>query len=63
MTPRTAITQIAKMIGRELESGAGPSEGALAAGPMLAEAGATNLPHQAANRLGADQGCPSSGAA
>ena len=41
MTPRTAITQIAKMIGQELESGAGPSEGALAAGPMLAEAGAT----------------------
>src|SRR5499427_5672768 len=41
MTPRTAITQIAKMIGRELESGAGPNEGALAAGPMLAEAGAT----------------------
>jgi len=37
MTPRTAITQI----GQELESGAGPSEGALAAGPMLAEAGAT----------------------
>ena len=36
MTPRTAITQIAKMIGRELESGAGPSKGALAAGPMLA---------------------------
>ena len=41
MTPRTAITQIAKMIGQELGSGAGPSEGALAAGPMLAEAGAT----------------------
>jgi len=41
MTPRTAITQIAKMIGQELEAGAGPSEGALAAGPMLAEAGAT----------------------
>src|SRR5499427_10612076 len=41
MTPRTAITQIAKMIGRELESGAGPNEGALAAGAMLAEAGAT----------------------
>jgi hypothetical protein len=35
MTPRTAITQIAKMIGQELGSGAGPSEGALAAGPML----------------------------
>jgi hypothetical protein len=41
MTPRTAIAQIAKMIGQELESGAGPSEGALAAGPILAEAGAT----------------------
>jgi hypothetical protein len=41
MTPRTAIAQIAKMIGQELESGAGPSEGALAAGPILADAGAT----------------------
>jgi hypothetical protein len=41
MMPRTAIAQIAKMIGRELESGAGPSEGALATGPILAEAGAT----------------------
>src|SRR5215470_2689923 len=41
MMPRTAITQIAKMIGQELESGTGPGEGALAAGPMLAEAGAT----------------------
>ena len=41
MTPRTAIAQLAKMIGQELESGAGPSEGALAAGPILAEAGAT----------------------
>ena len=30
------------MIGRELASGAGPSEGALPAGPILAEAGATN---------------------
>ena len=39
--PRTAIAQIAKLIGRELESGAGPSEQALATGPMLAEAGAT----------------------
>ena len=40
MMPRIAITQIAKMIGRELESDAGPSEEALAAGAMLAEAGA-----------------------
>jgi len=40
--PRTAIAQIAKLIGRELESGVGPSEGALATGPTLAEAGATN---------------------
>src|SRR5260370_35628036 len=39
--PRTAIAQIAKLIGQELESGAGPSEQALATGPMLAEAGAT----------------------
>ena len=41
MMPRTAITQIAKIIGRELESDAGPSEEALAAGAILAEAGAT----------------------
>ena len=41
MMPRTAIAQIAKMIGQELKSGARPSEGALAAGPILAEAGAT----------------------
>jgi len=41
MMPRIAITQIAKMIGRELESDAGPSEEALAAGAILAEAGAT----------------------
>ncbi len=41
MIPRTAIAQIAKMIGRELDSGVGPSEEALAAGPILAEAGAT----------------------
>ena len=41
MMPRTAIAEIAKLIGRELESGAAPSEGALATGPMLAEAGAT----------------------
>jgi hypothetical protein len=39
--PRSAIAQIAKVIGQELESEAGPSEQALAAGPMLAEAGAT----------------------
>ena len=39
--PRTAITQLAKLIGQELESGAGPSEQGLATGPMLAEAGAT----------------------
>jgi hypothetical protein len=42
MMPRTAIAEIAKLIGRELESAAGPIEGALATGPMLAEAGATN---------------------
>ena len=41
MMPRTAIAELAKMIGRELDTGAGPSEEALAAGPMLAEAGAT----------------------
>jgi hypothetical protein len=41
MMPRTAIAQIAKMIGRELDTGVGPSEEALAAGPILAEAGAT----------------------
>ena len=39
--PRTAITQLAKLIGQELESRVGPSEQALATGPMLAEAGAT----------------------
>lgn len=39
--PRTALAQIAKLIGQELESGAGPSAQALATGPMLAEAGAT----------------------
>ena len=39
--PRTAIAQLAKLIGQELGSGAGPSEQALATGPMLAEAGAT----------------------
>jgi len=31
--PLTAIAQIAKLIGQELESGAGPSEQALATGP------------------------------
>src|SRR5215218_8425241 len=41
MTPRTAIARMAKTIGQELQSGAGPSEGAWAAGSMLAEAGAT----------------------
>ena len=41
MTPRTAIAQMAKTIGRELQTGARPSEGAWAAGPMLADAGAT----------------------
>jgi hypothetical protein len=41
MIPRTAIAQIAKKIGRELDFGAEPSEEALAAGPILAEAGAT----------------------
>jgi hypothetical protein len=40
MMPRTAIARIAKMIGWELDTGAGPSEEALAAGPTLAEAGA-----------------------
>jgi hypothetical protein len=40
--PKIAIAQVAKLIGRELESGAGPSEGALATGPILAETGATN---------------------
>jgi hypothetical protein len=41
MMPRTTIAQIANMIGRELDSGARPSEEAVAAGPLLAEAGAT----------------------
>ena len=41
MTPRNAIAQMAKTIGRELQSGARPSESAWAAGPMLANAGAT----------------------
>jgi hypothetical protein len=38
---RTAIAQIAKLIGQELESGTGPSGEALATGSILAEAGAT----------------------
>jgi hypothetical protein len=38
---RTAIAQIAKLIGRELESGTGPSGEALVTGPMLADASAT----------------------
>jgi hypothetical protein len=42
MMPKVAIAQIGKLIGRELESGAGPSEGAMATGLILAEAGATN---------------------
>ena len=41
MTPRTAIAQMAKTIGRELQTGSRPSESAWAAGPMLADAGAT----------------------
>src|SRR5688500_10127675 len=41
MTPRTAIAQIAKAIGRELHHEAGPRESAWAAGAMLAAAGAT----------------------
>src|SRR5258705_4799111 len=41
MIPQAAIVQIAKKIGRELNSGVEPSEDALAAGPILAEAGAT----------------------
>jgi len=41
MTPRTAIARIARAIGEELECGPGPSEGAWAAGEMLAETGAT----------------------
>ena len=36
MMPRTAIVHIA-----QLDSGAWPSEAAVAAGPLLAEAGAT----------------------
>ena len=41
MMPRTTIAKIAKMIDRELDSGVELSEEALAAGPILAEGGAT----------------------
>jgi hypothetical protein len=41
MKPQTTIAQIAKMIGRELGSGVRLSEEVLAAGPILAEGGAT----------------------
>jgi hypothetical protein len=40
MTPRGAILQIAKMVGQDMARGAA-SPGALAAGPMLAQTGAT----------------------
>lgn len=40
MTPRSAILQIAKMVSQDMAQGA-PSRGALDAGPMLAQAGAT----------------------
>lgn len=40
MTPRAAILQIAKMVSQDMACGA-PSRGALDAGPMLAQAGAT----------------------
>lgn len=40
MTPRGAILQIAKMVSQDMARGA-PSRGALDAGPMLAQAGAT----------------------
>ena len=39
MIPQTAIVQIAKKIGRELNSGAEPSEDALAAGPIFGGGG------------------------
>ena len=41
MTPRTAIAQLAKIIGRELEVDPRPSESAMETGLMLATAGAT----------------------
>ncbi len=40
MTPRTAIAQLAKMVGHDIGRGE-PSSNALAAGPMLASVGAT----------------------
>ena len=40
MKPRGAILQLAKMVGQDMARGA-PSRGAFAAGPMLAQAGAT----------------------
>lgn len=40
MTPRGAILQLAKMVGQDMARGA-PSRGAFAAGPMLAQTGAT----------------------
>lgn len=40
MTPRGAILQIAKMVGQDIARGT-PSQGALAAGPMLAQSGTT----------------------
>lgn len=40
MTPRGAILQLAKMVGQDMARGA-PSRGAFAAGPMLAQSGAT----------------------
>ena len=40
MTPRGAILQLAKMVGQDMARGA-PSRDALAAGPMLAQTGAT----------------------
>ncbi len=40
MTPRAAISQLAKMVGQDLRRGK-PSDGALSAGPLLASAGAT----------------------
>jgi hypothetical protein len=40
VTPRGAILQLAKMVGQDMARGA-PSRGAFAAGPMLAQTGAT----------------------
>jgi len=39
--PRDAITQIARMISREIASGSGPSDDAMAVGTRLAGAGLT----------------------